>query len=142
MIDRSIILDGLVDLIVRTALIFSLFLLFAGHNAPGGGFVGGLVAGITLILQFVAGGRGRLKDILWGPPEVLMGIGLALSLFTGTLGWVWGSTFLESAKLEIAVPLLGVVKATSALPFDIGVYVVVVGLTAALLLSLGGEDAS
>ncbi len=140
MIHRSFILDALVDLIVRTALVFSLFLLFSGHNSPGGGFVAGLVFGISLILKYVAGGGKGLRAIMPARPEAILASGLFLSLLTGLTGWVWGEAFLESALLEIELPILGSLKATSALPFDIGVFAVVVGLTAALVLSLGPED--
>lgn len=139
MIDRSLILDFVLDLVVRTALVFSLFLLFTGHNAPGGGFVAGLVAGIALILRFVALGREGIEEVLPDSPEAVMGLGLALSVATGVGGWLWGDSFLSSVKVDVALPGLGELHATSALPFDIGVFLVVVGLTAALVLTLG-ED--
>lgn len=137
MIERSLILGFVADLVIRTALVFSLFLLFTGHNAPGGGFVAGLVAGIALILRFVSAGQEGITQVLPAPPEVLMGIGLGTAVATGTAGWLWGQGFLQSAKVELSAPVLGTVKATSALPFDIGVFVVVIGLTAGLLMSLG-----
>lgn len=140
MIERSLIFDFVVDLIVRTALVFSLFLLFTGHNAPGGGFVAGLVAGIALVLRFVNAGRPGITQVVSIPPEMVMGLGLALAIVTGTGGWLWGDVFLASAKFEVTLPVLGVVKATSALPFDIGVFVVVIGLTSALLLALGDPE--
>jgi multicomponent Na+:H+ antiporter subunit A len=140
MIDRSLILDFILDLVVRTALVFSLFLLFTGHNAPGGGFVAGLVAGIALILRFVALGREGIETVLPNAPEAIMGLGLAISLGTGVAGWLWAGSFLTSAELSTHLPVLGEIHATSALPFDIGVFLVVVGLTAALVLTLGGEE--
>lgn len=139
MINRSLILDTLVGLVVRTALALSIFLLFSGHNAPGGGFVGGLVAGITLVLGFLADGRAGVLSILRTRPENLLGIGLGLALLTAIMGGVWGSSFLESAKLEIDLPILGTLKTTSALPFDIGVFAVVVGLVGVLLLAVGDD---
>lgn len=139
MIERSLIFEFVVDLIVRTALVFALFLLFTGHNAPGGGFVAGLVAGTALVLRFIAWGRDGITSILPASPQVMMGSGLALAIATGMAGWWWGEAFLDSAKLEASVPVLGTIKATAALPFDIGVFVVVVGLSGALILSLGGE---
>lgn len=69
-----------------------------------------------------------------------MGAGLALAVGTGALGWVWGDAFLESVKIEFELPVLGVLKATSALPFDIGVFLIVIGLVAALILTLGDKD--
>lgn len=136
----SLILNILIDVVVRTALVFSLFLLFAGHNRPGGGFVAGLVAGMTLILFYVARGKSAVVSLIRPSPEAVMGIGLALALLSGLAGWVLGEAFLESVPGEIDLPLLGTVKATLALPFDIGVFAVVLGLTGALLLSLGEED--
>lgn len=138
--NRSLILDGLVEIVIRTALTFSLFLLFSGHNAPGGGFVGGLVAGSALILWFVAGGRDEVARVFLVSPQVVMGAGLALVVGTGAMGWVWGDAFLESVKVSFELPVLGIVKTTSALPFDIGVFLIVVGLTAALVLTLGDSD--
>lgn len=140
MIKRSFVLDVLIDLVVRTALVFAAFLLFSGHNAPGGGFIAGLVAGIAIVLRYLAGGQAAVRTVLGLPPAGLLGGGLSVALLTGMAGWVWGDRFFESAKLEIDVPVLGVVKATSALPFDIGVFVVVVGVTLAMLSALGGDE--
>jgi multicomponent Na+:H+ antiporter subunit A len=140
MIHRSFILDTLIDVIVRTALVFSLFLLFSGHNSPGGGFVAGLVFGISLILKYVAGGREQMEQILPVSAEALLGLGLGLSLLTGVAGWWWGTSFLASAYVEIELPLLGVLKASSTLPFDIGVFAVVIGLVAALVVTFGTQE--
>lgn len=140
MIHRSFILDTLVAMIVRTALVFSLFLLFSGHNAPGGGFVAGLVFGISLILQYVAGGIARMREILPMRAEALLGTGLFLSMATGLAGWVWGEAFLESSLLELELPLLGTLKASSTLPFDVGVFGIVIGLVAALVASFGTDE--
>jgi multicomponent Na+:H+ antiporter subunit A len=139
MIHKSFILETLVDLIVRTALVFSLFLLFSGHNSPGGGFVAGLVVGISLILKYVAGGLDEMRELVPVGPEVLLGGGLSLALLTGLAGWLWGDAFLESAYIEIDLAILGTLKASSALPFDIGVFAVVVGLVAALVTAFGSE---
>ena len=140
MIKPSLILDVLVDLVVRTALVFAAFLLFSGHNAPGGGFIAGLVAGIAIVLRYVSGGQRAVRAALGLPPAGLLGMGLSIALVTGMLGWTWGGTFLESAKWEIDVPVLGTIKATSALPFDIGVFVVVVGVTLSMLSALGRDE--
>jgi multicomponent Na+:H+ antiporter subunit A len=135
----SMILDTVLESVFRTAIVFSLFLLFAGHNAPGGGFVGGLVAAAALVLRYVAGGVPRVDTVARVPASMLLGSGLFLAALTGTAGWIWGSAFLTSQKLEVTVPLIGKIKATSALPFDIGVYLVVVGLGLVILTSLGEE---
>lgn len=135
----SLILDTVLDGLFRTALLFSIFLLFAGHNAPGGGFVGGLVATTALILRYVAGGVDEVDRVLPISQSTFLGGGLLLAGLTSFGGWVWADAFLASAKVEIDLPLLGTLKATSALPFDIGVYAVVVGLGLAVVRSLGAE---
>lgn len=136
---RSLILEASVDALFHTALLFSLFLLFAGHNAPGGGFVGGLVAGAAFVLRYLDGGADAVKRAVPLPPQTLLGTGLVTAVVTGTAPWLAGRDFLESSKLSIDAPLLGTVKTTSALPFDIGVYLVVVGLVLAVLRTLGAE---
>lgn len=140
MIRRSFVLDVLVDLVVRTALVFAVFLLFSGHNAPGGGFIAGLVAGISIVLRYVAGGHDAVRSFVPFRPEALLGVGLSIAILTGLGGWMWGDAFLESAKLEVDVPVLGTLKATSALPFDIGVFIIVVGVALAMISALGQEE--
>jgi multicomponent Na+:H+ antiporter subunit A len=134
---RSTILDTSVDVVFHAALLFSVFLLFAGHNAPGGGFVGGLVCGAALVLRFVRGGAAEVRSLVRIAPAVVLGVGLLLAGASGLAGFALGGEIFESGKLDVEVPLLGHVKATSALPFDIGVYLVVVGLALDLLRSLG-----
>lgn len=133
----SLILDVVLDLVFRTALLFSLFLLFAGHNAPGGGFVSGLVAGTALVLRYVAGGVQEVDRVVPVHEQVLLGVGLLLVFLTGVFGWVVGDAFLYGAKATVEIPVLGTLSATSALVFDIGVDLVVIGLVLSLLRSLG-----
>lgn len=140
MIDRSLILQMTADVIIRTAAVFALFLLFRGHNAPGGGFVAGLVVVSGLVIRLVATGRVRARQSLPAPPATIMGLGLALALATGIAGWVWGDAFLEAAKVTLDVPLLGEMHMTSALLFDIGVFMVVIGVGTALVLALAETE--
>jgi multicomponent Na+:H+ antiporter subunit A len=133
----SLILDTLAGAIVRLALLFSLFLLFSGHNAPGGGFVGGLVASVALVVSYVSKDPDIIRRVSGITPVSVLGTGLMVATLTGIGGWVWGGSFLESTKLEFELPLFGQIAVTSALPFDIGVYLVVYGLAAAVVDSLG-----
>ena len=70
----------------------------------------------------------------------MLAFGLLLALLTGLAGFVWGDAFLETAYVEVELPLLGLVKATSALSFDIGVFAVVAGLVASLITAFGREE--
>lgn len=142
MIRGSILLDTVIDLVARTVLVFALFLLLSGHNAPGGGFVGGLVAGSALLLRFLAGGAEEVEGRVTPSPETLMSIGLALATLTGAWSWLAGEPFLSNAFLNVELPLLGTVKTTSALPFDVGVFFVVFGACLAIVISLGRERPS
>jgi multicomponent Na+:H+ antiporter subunit A len=136
---RSVVLETAVRLVFHTVLVFSLYLLFAGHNQPGGGFVGGLVAGAAFVLRYVSGGRAALRAAVPIDPGLPVGAGLVLAAGTGMAAWLFGGQFLESGKLELDLPVLGMLKVTSALPFDTGVYLVVVGLVLAVLRTLGAE---
>lgn len=127
----------------HTLIVFSLFLLFTGHNAPGGGFVGGLVAGGALILRYVAEGSDDLRRLVPVTPPSVLGAGLACAAVAGAVGLVAGESFLTYEALELTLPLFGSVKLATVLLFDIGVYLIVVGMVYAILESLGAEmDAS
>lgn len=138
----SLVLRTSVAAIFPLALLFSLYLLFAGHNAPGGGFVGGLVAGAALVLRYLAGGPGDLRSTVPLPAQLLLGVGLSVAVLTGAAGWLWGSALLESASWPAHLPLLGEVKLTSVLVFDVGVYAIVIGFVLTVLRTLGEEPTS
>ncbi len=136
---RSVVLETAVRLVFHTVLVFSVYLLFAGHNQPGGGFVGGLVAGAAFVLRYIAGGRAALAAAVPVDPGVPLGGGLVLACLTGIVPWLFGGHFLQSDYVELDLPLLGIAKLTSALAFDSGVYLVVVGLVLGVLRTLGAE---
>ena len=136
---NSIILETGTRTVFHTIGLFSLFLLFAGHNQPGGGFVGGLVAAAALVLRYVAHGPDDLRRTVPIGPERLLGGGVLLAAVTAVVPLAVGGSLLESAVLKVTLPLLGEIKAPSVLVFDIGVYLVVVGLVLAMLRTLGGE---
>jgi multicomponent Na+:H+ antiporter subunit A len=133
----SLILDTVTRGAFPLVLTFSLYLLFVGHNAPGGGFVGGLTAGTAFVLVYVGGGSDRLRDVVGVRYETLLGGGLALAAATGLTSLLLGEPFQSSAILKWHPPLLGEVKLVTVLFFDIGVYLIVVGLGLALLTILG-----
>jgi multicomponent Na+:H+ antiporter subunit A len=136
---RSVVLEVLTRILFHTIVVFSLYLLFSGHNHPGGGFAGGLVAGIALVLRYLAGGRYELGEAAPIDPGLLLGIGLLLAGGTGVVGLVLDREVLESVILETTLPVLGDIKLVTSLFFDVGVYAIVVGLVLDVLRSLGAE---
>ena len=137
---RSVILDAGAGAVFHTALVFALFLLVAGHNAPGGGFAGGLVAGAAFVLRYVQGGTREVRRATRLAPQTLLGGGLLIAALTAMAPLIVGGAFLESGYVEFDVPVIGHVKATSALAFDVGVFLVVVGVVLMLLTTLGLEE--
>jgi multicomponent Na+:H+ antiporter subunit A len=137
---RSLILDTTVRLVFDVVIVFSVYLLFAGHNQPGGGFVGGLVAAAAVALRYVAGGIDEVRSLMPMRPPMFLAIGLGLSAASAFAPLVFGAAPLDHDAVEWELALLGKVKATSATIFDTGVYLVVVGLILMLLEALG-EDA-
>lgn len=136
---RSIMLEVLVRLLFDPAMIVSAFLLFAGHNAPGGGFAGGLVASLALVARYLAGGRYELGEAVPVDPGKILGLGIVLAVGTAVVSLFLTGQPLESAYLETTVPVLGTLTFSTSTVFDIGVYLVVVGLALDILRSLGSE---
>jgi multicomponent Na+:H+ antiporter subunit A len=136
---RSLILEVATRIIYHTMVAFAIYLLFAGHNAPGGGFVAGLVTGIALIMRYLAGGRYELSAAAPLQPGFVLGTGLFLSTGLGLAAMLFGGEVLQSAVLEWTMPVFGDVKLVTSVFFDIGVYLVVVGLMLDILKSLGSE---
>ncbi len=120
-------------------LALSLYLLFAGHNRPGGGFAGGLVAAVVVVLAWSAGGSDTVSRVLPMRATALMGAGLVVASITGLVPLFSGLGFLESGYAESTLPGFGTVKVVSALFFDIGVYLVVVGMALGLVRALGRQ---
>lgn len=136
----SLILDTVTRAAFPLTLVFSLYLLFVGHNSPGGGFVGGLTAGAGLVLLYAGHGLRLVRETVLVGYETILGAGLTLAGVTGLGSLFLGEAFLTSAILEWEVPLLGLIKLVTVLFFDMGVYLIVVGLILALIEVLGGVD--
>ena len=137
---RLPVVDVSARILFSSIMVLSIYFLFAGHNQPGGGFVGGLTAGVAISLRYVAGGVSSVRRSVRPKPWFVLGTGLFVSVTTALVPLAFGESFLEHAKWEEKLPLLGKVKVTSALPFDIGVYLVVVGLVL-MAYEAFGEDA-
>jgi multicomponent Na+:H+ antiporter subunit A len=136
---QSIVLQVITRLIFHVIVLFSVYLLFSGHNAPGGGFAGGLVAALALAVRYLAGGRRELNAAAPIDAGLVLGTGLFVAVGTGITALVLGGEFLQSALLDVHLPLLGHVHFATSTFFDIGVYLIVIGLILDILRSLGAE---
>ena len=136
---RSLVLEVATRMIFPLIMVLSAYFFFAGHNTPGGGFAGGLTAGLALVLRYLAGGRYELGETLPFDAGKILGVGLGLSAGTAVASLLLGAPVLSSALIQIDVPVLGTVKFVTALFFDLGVYLIVVGLVLDVLRSLGAR---
>lgn len=134
---RSVLLDVTARVLTPTALVLSVYLLLAGHYSPGGGFTGGLVAGMAFVLRYLAGGRRELGAANLVPPAVLLGGGLLVSGATAAAPLAFGAAVLESATVEGTLPVIGHIKLVTSVFFDVGIYVLVLGLVLSALRALG-----
>ena len=133
------------NLIIHTVLrpltfiisIFTFYLLWSGHNAPGGGFVAGLTTSACIVLLYVNYGSSFINKKLTIDFKYLIAIGLSCSLSCGLISLVFGYPFLTQAFGQIHFPVLGLVHFSTALFFDIGVYLVVTGGCLTIITSIG-----
>ncbi len=121
-------------------IVFAVFLFLRGHDLPGGGFIAGITMSIAFILQYLAGGTRWVESRLRILPVYWIGVGLLLALLTGVAAWPFGYPFLTSAFEYLDVALLGKVPMASALFFDLGVFVLVVGATVLILVALAHQS--
>ncbi|GAA1955103.1 Na+/H+ antiporter subunit A [Microbacterium deminutum] len=137
--NRSIILEVVVRILFHSIIIVSLYLLFAGHSLPGGGFAGGLVAGMALVMRYVAGGRYELGAAAPTDAGRLLGAGMSIAIACAIIPVFFGAAPLTSAFFEADLPVVGHLEFVTSTLFDIGVYLVVIGLVLDVLRSLGAE---
>lgn len=136
---RSIIFEVITRLIFHAIMLVSIYLLLAGHNTPGGGFAGGLLAGLALTIRYLAGGRYELQQAMPVPAGVILGSGLGIAALSGIAPLFFGGEVFQQVDVEVDMWLFGHVHFASAVVFDIGVYLVVIGLVIDVLRSLGSE---
>lgn len=131
---NSVILATVSRLLTGLLLVFSVFLLLRGHNLPGGGFSGGLVAASAFVLYAFASGFPAARRVLVVPPRIIMGFGLVVAIVAGLAGNAGGLPFLTGLWDKTAFPVVG--KLGTPLLFDTGVYFAVLGVTTLIVFSL------
>lgn len=115
-------------------LLFSIFILLRGHYLPGGGFVGGIIATIAFVLHAFAYGLRNTRKMLRVSPTTLMPVGLGLAVFSALLPFFQGMPILTGLWLNEPLPVVGLIG--SALLFDLGVYLVVLGVALTIIFTI------
>ncbi len=133
----SLILSTAINYLLPLLLLLSVFLLLHGHNLPGGGFVGGLVAATAFSLDALAHGVKRTRALLVVNPRLFIGLGLLAALASGCLAFLSELPFLTGLWGDLKIPIVGEVG--TPVLFDTGVYFVVLGVALTIILNLA-ED--
>ena len=135
--NHPVIMQTLTRLLFPLMIMVAAFIFIRGHNLPGGGFIAGLIASVAIIVQYLSNGIGwtniRLKfDMHW-----VIGLGLLIATLTGLVSMGLGYPFLTTTFTYLNWPVVGKFEIASALAFDLGVFLVVVGATVLALVQLG-----
>jgi len=136
---NSVILQLASKYIRWILIIFSVIVLVRGHNAPGGGFIGGLLAGLSLAYKGFAYTPDLLKREMKVKPEGFMALGLALVFLSIWPGLFFKTTLMEGVWFTIPLPFSEGLKLGTPFLFDIGVYFTVIGVSILFLFSLSNE---
>jgi len=134
---HPVIMASFSRLLLPLALLVAIFVLLRGHNLPGGGFIAGLITAVALITQYLANGIAWTRSRMSARLHPMIGIGLLIATATGLASWAFGYPFLTSTFSHLHWPLVGEFELASAMLFDLGVYLTVVGVTLVILLRLG-----
>jgi multicomponent Na+:H+ antiporter subunit B len=134
---NSLILRSATRLISLLLVVFSVFVLIRGHNAPGGGFIGGLLTTTAMALHMLAFGVHETYRLMRINPRVLIGVGIAASMASGSFALMAGRPFMAAVWMTTPVPGIG--KVGTVLMFDLGVYLVVIGAALTIMLGLAEE---
>ena len=132
-----ILLSSISQSLLPLALLVSAYIFLRGHNLPGGGFIAGLVTSIAFILQYMARGSVWITSRFDVNYRKIIASGIAIAMFTGLGSWAFGRPFLTTWFDYFDIPFVGKTELASAIIFDLGVYLTVVGATLMILASLG-----
>ncbi|TVR39160.1 MAG: Na+/H+ antiporter subunit B [Cryomorphaceae bacterium] len=131
---KSLILRTAANYLLPLLLLFSVFILLRGHYLPGGGFVGGLVASIAFVLHAFANGTESTQKFLAYHPGNMIPVGLGIAIIAGLFPMLFGEPFMTGLWLKDPLPVIGMVG--TALFFDIGVFLVVIGVTLTIIFTI------
>lgn len=137
---QTIILRTFVPLLTALMVLFSIFILLRGHNAPGGGFIGGLIAASALALYGIACGVDQARRALVVHPIAVAGTGAFLAGLSGLLSWPVAMPYLTGLWWEIPIAASTTVELSTPFIFDLGVWLVVVGAITSIAFALEERD--
>lgn len=136
---NDVILQSVSKIVVFIILTLALYLFFSGHNAPGGGFIGGLVFASSFVLLLLAYDIETVKAGIPLDFKLLAATGVTIALLSGFGAAVFGQPFLNQSFTHIEMPFYGVIELTTATIFEIGVAFTVIGVVVTIILSIS-ED--
>lgn len=134
---NTIIVRTTLKIIVPLYMLFSVYLLFRGHNLPGGGFIGGLIAAIPIVFHVMVYGAEKTKEIFNLNIFLLIGVGLLTAAGSGLVSMFMGDVFLTSIWADFELPIFG--KPGTPILFDIGVYLLVIGIVLRIAFAMSEE---
>ncbi|NGZ76781.1 Na+/H+ antiporter subunit A [Saccharibacillus alkalitolerans] len=140
LVSNDVILRTMSRVIVLIIISFSLYLFFAGHNNPGGGFIAALMTASALILLAVSYGMDTIRRVIRVNYRLLTAVGLAIAILTAAGSFVFGAPFLSQTFDHFHLPILGDTELATAVLFDLGVYLAVVGVVMNIIFTIKGED--
>ena len=135
----SLILSTAARYLLPLLLLFSFFILIRGHNEPGGGFIGGLVAAAAFALNAIAFDARSTRRTLRIDPRMLIPAGLSIALVSGIIPLFYGDRFMTGKWFSVFVPGLEQLDIGTPLLFDCGVYLLVLGVALTMILTLTEE---
>jgi multisubunit Na+/H+ antiporter MnhB subunit len=133
---NSLILRTATRGIITLLLLFAVFMLVLGHNAPGGGFIAGLVASAAILIYTISFSPEEGRRLLHVEPVTLIAAGLVVAIVSGLIGLVTGEPFLTGVWVELGAGPLPEIDLGTPLLFDLGVFLVVVGVTVLIMAAL------
>ncbi|GAB3066614.1 Na(+)/H(+) antiporter subunit B [Virgibacillus ainsalahensis] len=138
---NNLILRTTTSVIAFILLGFSVYLFIAGHNSPGGGFVGGLLTSGAVLLLYMAYGKEAVEKMLPINFTTLIPIGLAIGVGTGIGSFIFNVPFLSQTFGYFTFPIFGEIELATAMLFDLGVYLTVVGVMMTIILTIDSDKA-
>lgn len=136
---NNLILRSTTSIIIFVLLGFAIYLLFAGHNSPGGGFVGGLTTSAAILLMFMTYGESNVRRFLPINYINLVPLGLLIATVTGLSAILFNVPFLTHVLYSVYIPFFGFIDIGTAMFFDLGVYVTVLGTTMTIILTIAQD---